>query len=112
MYAELTTNASVLQSGCEQAEHHCDSGVPADYILDDPGSRCSYMSGDQCEDSNCRSTSELLLCQDQRNGQSQHEPNHTQYQFDGRLSKLNVYPEKEVHPQYRPEEYVDFLLQR
>lgn len=75
MYAEFTTNASVLQYGCEQAEHHCDSGVPADYILDDPGSRCNL-------------------------------------QFDGHLSKLNVYPEKEVHPQYRPEEYVDFLLQR
>lgn len=112
MYAEFTTNASVMQYGSEQAEHYYDSGVPADYILDDPGSRCSYMSGGQYEDPNCRYTSELLLSQDQADGQSQYELNHTQYQFDGHLCKLQVYPERAVHPQYRPEEYVDFLLQR
>lgn len=112
MYAEFTSNASVMQYGSEQAEHYYDSGVPADYILDDPGSRCNDMSGGQYEDPNCTYTSELLLSQNQVDGQSQYEPNHSQYQFDGHLCKLHVYPEREVHPQYRPEEYVDFLLQR
>lgn len=95
MYAEFTTNASVMQYGSEQAEHYYDSEVPADYSLEDPG---NYMSGGQYEDPNCRYTSERLLAQDQVDGQSQYEPNHTQYQSDGHL--------------YRPDEYVDFLLQR
>ncbi|TNM89664.1 hypothetical protein fugu_003898 [Takifugu bimaculatus] len=112
VYAEFTSDASVMQYGPEQAEHYYDSGVPADYSLDEPGSRCNYMSGSQYGDSNSRYTSGLPLSQDQADGQCQYEPNHTQYQFDGHPCRLNVYPERDVHPQYRPEEYVDFLLQR
>lgn len=112
MYAEFTTNASVMQDGSAHAESYYDSGVPADYILDDPGSRSNYISGGQYEDPNCSYTSEQLLSRGQADGQSQYEPAHTQYQFDGHLCKLHVYPEREVHPQHRPEEYVDFLLQR
>lgn len=101
-----------MQYGPEQAEHYYDSGVPADYSSDEPGSRCNYMSGSQYGHSNSKYTSGLPLSQDQADGQCQYEPNHTQYQFDGHPCRLNVYPERDVHPQYRPEEYVDFLLQR
>lgn len=97
-----------MQYGPEQAERYYDSGVPADYSLEKPDSRCNYMSGGQYGESSCRYTPELLLSQDQADGQSQYEPNHTQYQFEGHP----CYPEREFHPQYRPEEYVDFLLQR
>lgn len=97
--------------GPEQGERYYDSGVPADYSLDDCGPRCDYMSEGQCGDSNCRCTSELLS-QDQADGQSQYESKHTQYQFDDHPCGSHVYPERDVHPQYRPEEYVDFLLQR
>lgn len=112
VYAEFTTNASVVQYGSEQAEHCYKSGRPADYILGDPGSRCDYMSGGQYEDPNCRYTSEPVLSQDQANVQSQYELNRTQHQLDGHMCKLHVHPEREAQPQYRPEEYVDLLPQR
>lgn len=111
VYAEFTTNASAMQCGPEQAESYYESGVSADYRMDDQGSR--FMAeGHYGDGSNSMYTSKLQCSQDQPDVQSRCESNHTHCQFAGHLCRSGIHSESGDHAQYVQGEYVHFHLER
>ncbi|XP_018523923.1 protein prune homolog 2 isoform X4 [Lates calcarifer] len=114
VYAEFTTDATAVQYRSEQAESYYEAGVNAEYSLEDPGSKCQYVTERQYGDeSNSMCASDLQYSQYQADGQCQYETDHAHYQFDGQpLYQSDSHPEREDHARYVPEGYVHFLLSR
>lgn len=114
VYAEFTTDATTTQYDADQAESYYQPGVIAEYNLEDPGAMFQYIGESQCGgDPNSTHAAQVQCPHYQADGQSHHETDQVQYQFNEQLFyQSNIHAEREDHAQYVPEEYVHFLLSR
>lgn len=107
VYAEFTTDASVMHFGCEQhGESFYKSAADAGYSSDlGPGSESTYVADDQCQyGAGSDST--------QSQGQAESHDRCESCQYDGEPSRPEVQPQRGDHAQYVAEEYLHFFLER